>query len=241
MLSALSSIAASVLGYMLSLKADYDVELLDEHKWQGIYLSVLLTVIYLSYTFLRKKRYFNYGYYPSLVLVFVLLNVTGHHGGSLTHGSDYLALSNMEDGGKVAKIEIKDINQAVVFTDLVQPIINQKCVSCHNTGKMKGELLMDTYEHLMKGGESGAVIIPSNSAQSELVKLINLEPIEERAMPPKGKVPLTDDEKAVLIWWIDAGATKDKKVVELKPNAAMTLILAKFAGSGKSIWKWRCE
>lgn len=234
LLSALSSIAASVLGFMLSLKADYDLELLDEHKWQGIYLSILLTAIYLAYTFLRNKRYFNYGYYTSLFMVFILLNVTGHHGGSLTHGSDYLALSHIEDGAKETKIEIKDINQAVVFTDLVQPIFKQKCISCHNTEKMKGELLMDSYEHLLKGGESGAVIIASNSAQSELIKLINLEPIEERAMPPKGKVPLTDDEKAVLTWWIDAGATQDKKVAELKPNAAMTLILAKFAGSGKS-------
>ncbi|TAG58311.1 MAG: ribonuclease inhibitor [Cytophagales bacterium] len=235
LLSALSSIAASVLGYFLSLKTgEYDANILDEHKWQGIWLSVILTIIYFLYTFLKDKKYFNYGYYPSLIVVFILLNVTGHHGGSLTHGSDYLAFSQIKDGEKEAKIEIKDINQAVVFTDLVQPIFKQKCISCHNTEKMKGELLMDTYEHLMKGGESGAVIIATNSAQSELIKLINLEPIEERAMPPKGKVPLTNDEKAVLTWWIHAGATKDKKVAELNPNAAMTMILAKFAGSGNS-------
>ncbi len=232
--SAISSIISSVLGYFLSLSGEYNVELLDEHKWLGIWLSVLLVLISIIYYLLKSKIYFKYIYNGSIFLVCILLTLTGHHGGSLTHGEQYLSLSQLSENKNENVVEIKDIKQAVVFSDLVQPIFNKKCVACHNTGKLKGGLLMDTYENLLKGGESGAVIIASNSAQSELIKLINLEPIEKRAMPPKGKIPLTTDEKALLTWWIDAGATKDKKVSELKPDAAIMAVLTKFQAGGNA-------
>ena len=233
LLSAVSSIISSVLGYFLSLKGGYDAELLDEHKWGGIWLSALLTIIAIGYRYFNHVKFYNPFYYVSIAGVLVLLIYTGHHGGSLTHGTDFLSPSAFEDKVSVRR-EIPDINQAMVYDDLIQPIFDQKCISCHNAGKRKGDLLLDSYEHVMEGGKSRKTIVPGKTSRSEMIKLINLEPIEKRAMPPKGKIPLTDEEKALLTWWVETGALKDKKVADLKPDPAMSLILAQIAKGGQA-------
>lgn len=234
--SFLSAAFAVVLGLLLALEGGYNPDLISKHTLTGYLFLFITLILFVLEWKLKNKKYFEKSYLCTVLSSIIVISLVGHYGGSLTHGEDYLSLSNLshDKSAQKQKVEITDINQAVVFTDLVQPIIEQKCISCHNKGKMKGEFLMDSYEHIMKGGESGAVVIASNSAQSELVKLINLEPIEERAMPPKGKVPLTADEKALITWWIDAGASLDKKVADLKPEAAMMAILAKFGKGGNA-------
>jgi hypothetical protein len=52
-------------------------------------------------------------------------------------------------------------------------------------------------------------------------------------MPPKGKTPMTEDEIAVLQWWVQHGADFKKKVVALPADAKIKTILAKYA-SGTS-------
>jgi len=47
------------------------------------------------------------------------------------------------------------LDEAVIFTDMVQPVLKSKCGSCHNSKKAKGELVMETAELLLKGGKSG--------------------------------------------------------------------------------------
>lgn len=233
--SMVTTLLGLMLGYFLANEGGYDPELLEKHEHSGQILAAISIAIFLINFFLNQKSYFENLFKSMALVAVVALSVVGHYGGSLTHGSDYLAFSSISKKSESSqRPEIKDINEAVVFKDLVQPIINQKCISCHNKEKMKGEFLMDTYEHIMKGGESGVVVIASNSSQSELIKLINLEPIEERAMPPKGKVPLTNDEKALLTWWIDSGASPDKKVAELNPDATAMAFLSKFAFGAKN-------
>lgn len=217
-----------LLGYLLSAEGGYDLELLEKHEHSGQILAGITVAIFLINLFFAQKVFFEKLFKGMVFAAVVALSIVGHYGGSLTHGEDYLALSQISDTKNAEKIFIKDINQAVVFSQLVQPIINQKCISCHNTGKMKGGLRMDSFEEIIKGGENGAIVKVGNSSQSELMKLVNLDPSEERAMPPKGKTPLTSDEKQILAWWIDAGATKDKKVSELKPDAKILTLLKKF-------------
>jgi hypothetical protein len=47
------------------------------------------------------------------------------------------------------------LSDAFIYADLVEPILNAKCMGCHNSSKAKVELLMDTKELLIKGGKSG--------------------------------------------------------------------------------------
>jgi hypothetical protein len=65
----------------------------------------------------------------SLLVIFILVNFTGHLGGTLTHGADYLSSSVLFDKQK-AKKKLTDINEAYVFADLVKPILQEKCSGC---------------------------------------------------------------------------------------------------------------
>lgn len=51
----------------------------------------------------------------------------------------------------------------------VQAILETKCLECHNPNKVKGKLLMDTAEALLKGGESGPALVTSKPEESELI------------------------------------------------------------------------
>jgi hypothetical protein len=67
----------------------------------------------------------------------------------------------------------------------------------------------------MKGGKDGAVIIPGNAAKSEMAKRISLPRADDDHMPPKEKPQLTEQEIALIHWWIATGASFDKKVKDL--------------------------
>ncbi|HSS14056.1 MAG TPA: hypothetical protein VLL04_09190, partial [Rhizomicrobium sp.] len=57
------------------------------------------------------------------------------------------------------------------------------------------------------GSRHGAVIRPGDAKHSELLTRISLPPSDDRAMPPSGKTPLTDDEVTVIRLWIASGAS----------------------------------
>ena len=97
----------------------------------------------------------------------------------------------------------------VTFAKDVQPILQEKCLQCHQPGGQGYErsgLDMRTYESLMHGTKFGKVIIPGDSMDSVLMELV-----EHRADPsinmPYQHPKLTDDKLKVLKMWIDQGAT----------------------------------
>lgn len=87
----------------------------------------------------------------------------------------------------------------------VQAIMETKCLECHNPSKIKGKLLMDTAEALLKGGESGKTLIPGKPDESELIKRIVLPKDNDDIMPPKGG-PLPAEDIALLKQWVSEGA-----------------------------------
>ena len=87
----------------------------------------------------------------------------------------------------------------------VHAVFAKHCVSCHNAEDMEGELVLETYATLMKGGESGPVVVPGKAEESLLLKLVRHE--KKPFMPPPKKGPkLADAEIALIKGWIDAGA-----------------------------------
>jgi WD40 repeat protein len=84
----------------------------------------------------------------------------------------------------------------------VVPILEANCVRCHSPAQQEGGLLLDTYEDLVKGGESGEAFAPGNAASSRLVAMI--EGRAKKKMPPKSD--LRPDEISTLRAWIDGGA-----------------------------------
>jgi hypothetical protein len=114
-----------------------------------------------------------------------------------------------------------------LYTDIVHPIFEERCINCHNPDKKKGELLMHTFEDLMKGGEGGKVIVAGKAADSDLYKHLLLPLEDDDHMPPKGKKQLTKAQIELIRWWIDEGATPDKKVAQAKITEPVQLALAK--------------
>jgi WD40 repeat protein len=88
------------------------------------------------------------------------------------------------------------------FDRAVLPILEEHCTSCHSASEAEGDLVMETYEDLMKGGEKGAALVAGNSAKSRLVMMV--EGRAKPKMPPKKELP--GEALAVIKAWIDAGA-----------------------------------
>ena len=73
--------------------------------------------------------------------------------------------------------------------------------------KVKGNLRLDTYDRLMRGGEDGAVIIPGKPGEKHsCCKRITLPPDDKKFMPSEGKPPLKAEEIAWIKAWIAAGS-----------------------------------
>ena len=92
----------------------------------------------------------------------------------------------------------------VDFVRDIQPIFAQHCLKCHGAEKQKSGLRLDSRTAALKGGDSGKVILPGESAQSLLIHLVTgLD--EEKVMPPKGE-RLMVEQISLLRGWIDQGA-----------------------------------
>ncbi|GAB2787154.1 ribonuclease inhibitor [Rhabdobacter roseus] len=244
--SALGATLACVAGYLLSLGGGYEEQLLNDHKWQGIWVAILAWVAWLvkSERFADKVPFGPLFYVPALGIATLLTMLAGHKGGSLTHGDGYLTQYTPEPFRGLAGLPpraeeitelkpIANVEQALVYQDIVQPILNVRCVQCHNASKQKGGLRMDGLDKLMKGGENGAVFVVGKGAESELVKRCLLPLEDDKHMPPKGKTQLTNAQIDLLSWWIDQGAPADKKVAELQVNEAIKPALATLSKGGQ--------
>ena len=84
-----------------------------------------------------------------------------------------------EDGLEVAVIER---SEPVSFQDEIAPLLRKNCLACHNESETEGELVMETVESLLEGGDSGPAIIAGDGEESLLFQLAShrTEPI----MPP---------------------------------------------------------
>src|SRR5256886_6187961 len=101
----------------------------------------------------------------------------------------------------------------------IDAIFTEYCLDCHGSTEPEGKLIMESHELLMKGGESGAVIVPGKSDESLLVKLVEgrVEKDGKKLIMPPGKKreKLKPEQIALIRAWIDAGA---KPPAEFKPR-----------------------
>jgi uncharacterized protein DUF1553/uncharacterized protein DUF1549/cytochrome c len=102
----------------------------------------------------------------------------------------------------------------------IEPLLSSRCYMCHGVAQQMNGLRLDREADAMKGGYSGAVILPGNSAGSRLVKLVsNLE--EGLIMPPAGG-KLTDAEIKLIRDWIDQGAEWPEQIATAEPAKPVT-------------------
>src|SRR5258708_12823227 len=91
------------------------------------------------------------------------------------------------------------------FEKKIRPVLVDQCYKCHSAAakKLKGSLLLDSQEGMLKGGETGPALTPGKANQSLLIKAIHWTD-KDLQMPPKEQLPkevIADFEK-----WIAAAA-----------------------------------
>jgi uncharacterized membrane protein/mono/diheme cytochrome c family protein len=221
---ALSAILACITGFLLSGSGDYEESLVAWHMWMGIGVAAASLLLIAR---MLKQRYDIVHRLTSLSLL-VLIVITGHLGGSLTHGSDYLTASLFTTTDTVATIKpVANVQEAMVYDDVVKPMLQTTCYSCHSSQKQKGGLRMDDPQLLLKGGKNGEVLLAGKAAESEMMKRILLPREDEHHMPPKSKPQLNERQVALLHWWIDNGADFSKKVKDLpQPEKIVPMLTA---------------
>ena len=93
---------------------------------------------------------------------------------------------------------------ADLFESKIRPILVEHCYECHSADKkQKGNLLLDTKDATLKGGDTGPALVPGDPTKSLLLKAVKWED-KDLQMPPKTK--LSDAQIADLEAWIKAGA-----------------------------------
>ncbi|MGN6555529.1 MAG: c-type cytochrome domain-containing protein [Verrucomicrobiota bacterium] len=126
----------------------------------------------------------------------------------------------------LSKLPPASTQSGVTFEKNILPLFKESCVKCHGEERPKNGLRLTSLEGVLKGSKDGKVVVPGNSAKSDLVIAIaRLDP--ETAMPPtreghgrpkngnaqNGKAhqgppakPLTPEQVGLVRAWIDQGA-----------------------------------
>jgi len=217
LLGGVSGMLACFLGYSLSLEGGYDPSTLFWHKWLGIGVVVISFSSFWLHIRPRSNKYISH----SLFAIFsVLLLFTGHLGGNLTHGSDYLIAHAPQvvqnvfgyNNSNNAQLEIpSDLDSIGIYTHLVRPVLDAKCVTCHNATKGKGGLDISTAEAMLAGGDDGLFVSAGDTHESGLFKRVTLNPSSKKYMPPSGS-PMSYNEIKLIEWWITEGASVEDRI-----------------------------
>ncbi|MCP1385684.1 c-type cytochrome domain-containing protein [Runella salmonicolor] len=218
LIGALSAAFTVIMGIFLSKETGYEGETLPWHKWTGIAVFFLAAIGY----WCRSMAWYQAPVAKGLALVTTLCVVlAGHYGSVLTHGDNFIT-------GPILKSAPVPLEEAIVFNDVIQPIFEQKCVSCHNPDKLKGELMLTDAKSILKGGKTGKLFVAGQPEISLLLQRIHLPSEDKKHMPPIGKSQLNPQEIALLSLWIKAKADFTKKVIDLPLNDSLRLIASTF-------------
>ncbi len=219
------TMVAAVCGWSLAGTGSYaQAGLLTWHRWLGLGFGTAC-LITLAMCVAGWKRCYE----VSLSATFVLMLLVGHLGGSITHGPDFLTryIPSFTAPGRAMATQARPTIDQPFFPGVVQPILQEHCVSCHNAQKHKADLRLDTFEELLKGGLDGPVIKAGHAEVSPLIQCMVSTPDADGHMPPEGQQQPTAEKIALIEWWVNAGASANVTVSDLKPNAGIKRELAK--------------
>ena len=221
-----SGLLAALFGWFLGDNGYYFESQIDIHKWSGIaFVSICFIIWLLRYINFRFTKSFNRSVNLTSI---ILLTITGHFGGEMTHGQNYLFENLPYTQKKISVTTLSETKRSnndslFVYEDLIHPVLEEKCIACHNQNLASGGLNMSSIETMIKGGNSGAGIQNGNPFKSLIYKRVSFPHDHPKFMPPTG-VPLSYDQIATLEWWIDNGAEKQMPVT-LTRNDPKTLRL----------------
>lgn len=225
-IAAAAALVAALDGWLLAWSGGFRGRDVTRHLWGGVGLCAAATAA------LAARGFFARAYPVLLAACVILVAWTGHFGGALSHGDDYLtqkmpaALRSVffktdaatpepsVPPAPEAAVPPKDASGNISSADPaspqfyilhIDPLFQRSCVQCHKPTKHKGGLRMDTLEQLLKGGSDGPVVVAGKPEQSDLVRRLHLPPSDDDYMPSDGARPLTPEETQLIERWIRFG------------------------------------
>ena len=225
--SFISGAIAALFGWFLGDNNYYFESQIDIHKWTGFAFVGLTFFIWILRTInfnapSSVNRFFNF-------TILILILITGHYGGEMTHGKGYLINSLpfvKQNKAQTVLLTNKydSLDSIYVYEDLIYPILKEKCIACHNKNNSYGGLDISTFENLVKGGNNSHGIQKGNPYKSSIFKRVSLSQNQPKFMPPSG-IPMSFDQVAVLKWWIENGAKLRTPLTKLRnDNSIRTLV-----------------
>lgn len=220
--NAFIAVLVAITGLFLSKENTYAENLMTQHQWGGVAIALFSWALVFINNYYVKFQTNKILRVEIGIFLLVLVIVFTHKGAQLTHGEDVLSFpkNKISTIDTVAK-KVLD-STASIYEKAVQPILLDKCVGCHGPNKVKGNLLLDNKEHILKGGKHGSVL--DLTGTSSIIERIHLPLAEEKHMPPDGKPQLTPSEIKILNDWISAGGDFNKKIVELEKTDSLYLL-----------------
>lgn len=115
--------------------------------------------------------------------------------------------------------------EPVAFDTEVLPILRKNCLACHSASEKQGDLILESPQSILKGGDNGAAVVAGNGGESLLIKMASHQ--TDNVMPPEGNdvaaVNLTSQELGLIKLWIDQGARGTGGIDSISPKKMATL------------------
>src|SRR5262249_942522 len=176
-LATLGASTAAMLGWCLGRSGGYSGSLITQHMWGGTLLSIICWLCWLLRTQQRERAV---TYAITLTLGMGLVAWTGYRGGQLSLGRNHLT-EHMPSGLRhLLGVEVsgtalaRSADPNTFYGARIQPIFTAHCTSCHGSDKHKGNLRLDSYPGLMRGGKDGPVVQAGSIQRSDLMRRITL-------------------------------------------------------------------
>jgi uncharacterized membrane protein/mono/diheme cytochrome c family protein len=233
--AAISAVVTAVLGYLHFAEGGFSGPSAEAHRLWGTITAVAAVAGW--WLAARHRGKAGAARLAAGVVMLLLVSLTGHYGGKLTHGSTFLqeyAPSFLRSliGAAARRPPITSVAAADPYLDVVQPLLELRCGTCHNDEKRNGGFSVGGYDSTLAGGDTGRAVVPGNVEASELLYRVGLSRDDEAFMPAEGKTPLSAEQVALLHWWVSAGAPRDTTVGAVGVNTEVERLLAAQLGLG---------
>lgn len=153
-------------------------------------------------------------------------------GGQLDAGQtmfDLRPLVQPEPSANMAEVPRATENDTVFFSKDIAPLLAESCNGCHiAANNLRGGLSVENYSRLMRGGDSGAIVVAGNPGESLLIK--KLKGTADGQQMPINRPKWTTEQIELISTWIREGARFDA----LDPNQSVVSLAQRAAIQGMS-------